>query len=229
MFVSCNQRFERLYGSLEAEIVGKTDYDFVPRDVADAFRKHDKAAVALGKPSVNEETVTYADDGHTEELETIKTPMFDDQGKLVGVLGIARDITRRKRVADELKESELRFKALHNASFSGIAIHNERIILDCNQGLADITGYTMDELVGMDGLLLFAESNRDLIREKALARSEEPYEAIGVRKNGEEYHVRLAAKSIPYKGQEVRAVEFRDISMRKKAESSCGTASCGTG
>ena len=218
VYISCNHRFEKLTGVAKYEVVGKSDYDFFDKDLADYFRRHDKAAMDAGKPMVNEETVTFAADGHVEELETIKTPMFDDRGKLVGVLGVARDITMRKRIADELKESELRFKALHNASFSGIAIHRGGVILDCNQGLADITGYTMEELVGMDGLLLIAEGTRELVRDNILARRETPYEALGVRKNGEEYPLRLEGKNIPYKGEEVRAVEFRDISLRKKAE-----------
>ena len=218
VYVFCNHRFERFFGAPEAEIVGKTDYDFVSREQADFFREKDRAAMVAGESTLNEETVTYKDDGHVEELETIKTPMFDDRGVLLGVLGVSRDITKRNRIADELKESEMRFKALHNASFGGIAIHDKGVILDCNQGLADISGYTMDELVGMDGLLLIAESARELVMGNILAGYEKPYEALGLRKNGEEYPVRLEAKNMPYKGKMVRAVEFRDISKRKKAE-----------
>ncbi|BDQ34829.1 PAS domain-containing hybrid sensor histidine kinase/response regulator [Pseudodesulfovibrio portus] len=218
VFLSCNQRFERLYGAPEAEIVGKTDYDFVDRELADSFRRHDRAAMAAGKPTVNEETVKYKDDGHIEELETIKTPMLDDRGALIGVLGVARDITRRNRIADQLKESELRFKALHNASFGGIAIHDKGLILDCNQGLADISGFSMEELIGMDGLQLIGESAREKVMGNILAGYEKPYEAVGVRKNGEEYPLRLEGRNIPYKGRMVRTVEFRDISQRKKAE-----------
>lgn len=45
--------------------------------------------------------ITFADDGHIELLETIKTPVYSSTGKLIGVLGIARDITERKRTEDE--------------------------------------------------------------------------------------------------------------------------------
>ena len=149
VYILCNRRFERLYGATEAEIVGKTDYDFVDRELADFFRRHDRAAMDAGGPQINEETLAYKDDGHIEELETIKTPMYDDRGRIIGVLGVPRDITSRNRIADELKESELRFKALHNASFGGIAIHERGLIIDCNQGLSDISGYSPDQLIGM--------------------------------------------------------------------------------
>lgn len=118
----------------------------------------------------------------------------------------------------EAEESETRFKALHNASFGGIAIHDKGVILDCNKGLADLTGFSYEELIGMDGLLLIAESKREFVLSQILKGYEEPYEAIGVRKNGEEYPIRLEARNIPYKGKSVRTVEFRDITNQKKYE-----------
>ncbi|WP_245754723.1 PAS domain S-box protein [Candidatus Accumulibacter aalborgensis] len=95
VYLTCNQIFERLFGAQEADIVGKTDHDFVAAELADFFRQKDWEAIAAGRPSVNEEWVTFADDGHRVLLETIKTPMRDAGGNLVGVLGIGRDITAR--------------------------------------------------------------------------------------------------------------------------------------
>ncbi|MBF0388462.1 MAG: PAS domain S-box protein, partial [Desulfamplus sp.] len=110
------------------------------------------------------------------------------------------------------------FKALHNASFGGITIHDKGVILDCNQGLSEITGYSMNELIGMDGLLLIAEKSRDFVMQNILSGYEKPYEAVGLRKNGEEYPIRLEARNIPYKGKTVRVVEFRDITEQKRIE-----------
>lgn len=130
----------------------------------------------------------------------------------------ATDVTRRKQVLDQLKESEQRFKILHEASFGGIAIHDKGLILECNQGLAELTGYTMEELVGMNGLRLIAPEDRDFVMDKIVSGYEEIYEARGIRKNQEIYPITLEAKNIPYHGKEVRAVEFRDITKRKKTE-----------
>lgn len=88
VFLSCNQRFERLFGALEKDIVGKTDYDFVDKEQADFFRANDLIAFEKGESSVNEECVRFADDGHYEVLKTIKTPLFDSNRRLIGVLGI---------------------------------------------------------------------------------------------------------------------------------------------
>ncbi|HPF58838.1 MAG TPA: PAS domain S-box protein [Candidatus Competibacteraceae bacterium] len=95
VYLACNPVFECLFGAKEADIVGKTDYDFVDIDLANLFRQKDQEAMVAGKSTTNEEWVTFIDDGRRVLLETIKTPMQDTEGNLIGVLGIARDITAR--------------------------------------------------------------------------------------------------------------------------------------
>lgn len=102
VYLACNPAFERFFGARETEIVGKTDYDFVAADLADAFRENDQKAMAAGKPRVNEEWITYADDGHRMLLETTKTPMYASDGTLIGVLGIGHDITEHRHTQQEL-------------------------------------------------------------------------------------------------------------------------------
>jgi PAS domain S-box-containing protein len=143
---------------------------------------------------------------------------FNEEGKPVNSFGIVLDITNQKQIELELAESTERFKALHNASFGGIAIHDRGKILECNQGLSEMTGYSFEELVRMDGLLLIAPEHRELVRNNILTGYEKPYEADGLRKNGEQFPMRLEGRNIPYKGKNVRTVEFRDITENKRAE-----------
>jgi len=143
---------------------------------------------------------------------------FNEQGKPLSSFGIVIDITEQKQIEKELAESTERFKALHNASFGGIAIHDKGTILECNQGLSEMTGYSLDELIGMDGLILIAPDHRETVMNNILAGYEKPYDAIGMRKNGEQFPIRLEARNIPYKGKNVRTVEFRDVTESKKAE-----------
>ncbi len=69
--------------------------------------------MVAGKPTMNEEQLTFADDGHTELVETIKTPMYTSDGELIGVLGIGRDITDRIRAETELGEQIEELKRWH--------------------------------------------------------------------------------------------------------------------
>ncbi|MBP2029514.1 PAS domain S-box-containing protein [Methanohalophilus levihalophilus] len=107
VYLACNSKFERFFGAKEAEIIGKTDYYFVGKELADFFTKNDRNVIEAGKSIINEEEVTYADDGHTELLETIKTPMYDSEGQLIGVVGIGRDITHRKEIEESLLQAKI--------------------------------------------------------------------------------------------------------------------------
>lgn len=102
VYLTCNPMFERFVGAREAEIVGRTDYDFFDRSLADDFRAHDRLALLANGPSINTEWVTFADDGHRALLETIKTPMRDATGQLIGVLGVSRDITSNHEYQEKL-------------------------------------------------------------------------------------------------------------------------------
>jgi diguanylate cyclase (GGDEF)-like protein/PAS domain S-box-containing protein len=104
-YVACNRRFEGVYGLTETALVGKSDYDFSSSDIADQLRFYDQLAIEAGKASVNEELIVFMD-GHQELCETTKSPMYDAQGHLLGVLGIAHDITARKATENALKQSE---------------------------------------------------------------------------------------------------------------------------
>jgi two-component system sensor histidine kinase/response regulator len=145
IYLLCNPSFERFLGAAEADIVGKTDYDFVSKDLAEFFREKDRQAVAAGRPSINEEWVQFADSQHRTLLETTKTPMFDAAGKLIGVLGIGRDITARRQAEDQLR---MLWLAVEQSPSSVIITDVEGHIEYINEACVQNTGYSREELVG---------------------------------------------------------------------------------
>ena len=106
VYMLCNKRFEEFFGAEKESIVGRTDYDFMPKDIADYFIENDRRAIEKGGPSMNEEELTFLSDGHVEQTETIKTPIQKDDGSLLGILGIGRDITARKQAEKDLAQHQ---------------------------------------------------------------------------------------------------------------------------
>ncbi|MCG8633637.1 MAG: response regulator [Desulfobacterales bacterium] len=173
VYLSCNLKFERFFGAKESEIKGKTDYDFVDKELADFFRDKDKAAMAANAPVKNEEEVTYADDGHHEFLETVKTPMYDNDGQLVGVLGIARDITERKQSEKEREKLEGELRQSHKmeaiGTMSGGIAHDFNNILGIIIGNTELametTGITAPVYENLEGIKKAGLRASDIVRQ----------------------------------------------------------------
>ena len=139
VYLSCNSKFERFFGAKKIDIVGKTDYDFVDKKQADSFRENDKIAMATNRPFLIEETIVYADDGHVEYLETKKTPVSDHKGRLIGVLGIARDITDRKKTEEE--KAKLKTRLQQSQKMEAIGTLAGGIAHDFNNILYPLIGF----------------------------------------------------------------------------------------
>lgn len=101
-YLRCNKRFESFVGKPVDQIIGQKDHNFFIPELANFFLENDKVALKNKGPISNEEWITFAD-GHSELLETTKTPMLDSNGKPIGVLGIGHDITKRKIAEDDLR------------------------------------------------------------------------------------------------------------------------------
>ena len=188
VFLYCNRRFSELYGHPQAEILGKTDYDFVEPELADFFRRHDQRALRHDGPMVNEEWVTFASDGHAELLETTKTPLYGPEGEVIGVLGIAHDVTARKQNEDTLRK--LSFAVEQSGSV--VIVTNQALEIEyVNQAFCHTTGYTKEEALGRNPR--FLQSGRtppETYREMwAALAAGQPWRGqfINRRKDGEEY------------------------------------------
>jgi two-component system CheB/CheR fusion protein len=94
VYVSCNENYARDLKIKSNEIAGKTDYDFYPKELAEKYRADDKRIMKSGKKEDIEEE--YVKNGQKVYVHTVKTPVKDENGNVVGVLGIFWDITERK-------------------------------------------------------------------------------------------------------------------------------------
>lgn len=103
-YLSCNRMLEQFFGQSEDTLIGKTDHDLFPPDQADVFRKEDEMTMRSGRRSVYESQVVSTATGCSVRVQTVKVPMRSESGNLIGVLGMARDITELRDTQDQLRE-----------------------------------------------------------------------------------------------------------------------------
>ena len=222
-YLECNSRFERYFGAAKADIVGRSDDDFVAPELANFFREHDRRAMAAGGPTMNEEEITFADDGHRESLETLKTPILDADGQLLGVLGIGRDITRRKLTEERLRVSEEKFHQIFHAAplLASLSSREDGLIIDVNERYCQALEYTRDQVVGRTSLELgiFSAGERALLLANlAATNSVQNLELTAHTRTGRAIPCLFSAQAIRVGSEFMLVVMGLDISERKRAE-----------
>lgn len=131
---------------------------------------------------------------------------------------VARLLLRHKHIEDSLQQALERFHRLSEASFEGIVIHEKGKILELNQALAEMFGYEHQELLGRSGFDLVTPESRKVLMEQIGSGSDDPYEAVGVKKDGTTFPIEIHGKTAIFEGHTVRVGAVRDISERKRAE-----------
>lgn len=112
-FLIVNQAFAKACGYPIEAIIGRTDYDIWPAEIAEKYRQDDEETMAKGEQKYVEEML--ADPQGAYWVETFKTPIFDINGNLIGTTGLARDITERKRIDEERQDSFNRLTTILNS------------------------------------------------------------------------------------------------------------------
>jgi diguanylate cyclase (GGDEF)-like protein/PAS domain S-box-containing protein len=144
IYLGCNQAFERYAGLPESSIVGNTALSIFDSATAIKVRARDTEMLASGKAMVCEEWVTYPDGGNIC-LEVLRTPYFNSAGSVIGLIGIGRNITERKRLEEERRLAALVYQ--HTAEGMLVTDADYHIIA-INPACARITGYELQEVQG---------------------------------------------------------------------------------
>ncbi len=162
IYITCNHRFEELFGVEKNEIIGKCDYDFVDESTAKLFLENDAKALNSNGPISNFENLKFAYDGHEEYTLTTKTKVLNPDGSILGVLGIGKNITDLKRKQDLISQQKEEFETIFNTTKDGLAVlDKDGNFLKVNDACSVITGLTKEELLQTSCLLLTAKEERE--------------------------------------------------------------------
>ena len=117
-YVAVNDPFGKAIGKEPKDVVGKNVYDIYPREIAVKYEKNSRDAMATGTRTYFEES-RIGRDGKMQHMERIETPIFNDAGAVIGIIGIAHDITSRKEVEITLRHDSTHdmLTGLYNRAF----------------------------------------------------------------------------------------------------------------
>ncbi len=145
VYLGCNTAFaQKFIGLSEEEIIGRTDMDFVKdKELAAFFRQKDREMMQRGVPTTNEEQITLVD-GSVIDIETMKTPLYDEEGRVSGLIGVSRDITVRKQTERELISAQQSAEAANimKSQFLANMSHEIRTPMNGILGFLDILNRT---------------------------------------------------------------------------------------
>lgn len=149
-FVLFNRAGEEFLGYRRADLIGKNDYDFFPKEEADFFTEKDRAVLRnRALLDIPEEPIKTAQHGE-RILHTKKIPILDETGEPAYLLGISEDITERRRVYEQLRESEERFSnAFEHAPIAMALVALDGRPLRVNHAMCHMFGYGRDEMLAL--------------------------------------------------------------------------------
>lgn len=224
-FLICNPAFTAAVGVPIEAAVGKTDYDFFTHEIAEFHRTNDRIVMESGLLSHNEEWVSYPD-GSRKLLDTLKVPLYDFSGEMMGVVGVSRDITERKNLEEALKESEAILQTIINSMQVGVIVieADSHRIVDANPYAVAIIGETREEIVGKvcHGYICAAEVGRCPVTD--LHQQLEKCEQVLLTPRRGLIPVLKTVSSYWRNGRRYLVGTFSDLSDLKKAERELRTA-----
>lgn len=146
------------------------------------------------------------------------SPLYDFNGRLIGSIHSARDITSLKKSEQALRESEERYHQLSEATLEGVLLSEATRILAANQVLADMFGYDVDDLKGMNLVRFVSSQDRDRLIDYLRSGQTGEIEVLCLRKDKTTFPIAAHTRQVTYRGRPVFQTAIRDLTMAKQSE-----------
>jgi PAS domain S-box-containing protein len=215
VYITVNPTFAKDFGLTPETMVGKTDKELLPAELAERFRSGDQRVMWSEMPEEADEP--YLRHGEERIVHMVRVPVRDD-GRVTGVLGIFWDITDQKRIGAALRENEEKYRSLFETAPDAVFIidrQNGRII-DANHAACELYGYDADELRRLPASGISAEPD------DSLRTIEDGVRLVPLRlhrkKDGTVFPVELTGNVLKQSGRDIQVVFVRDITVRRRTE-----------
>ncbi|MCD6231060.1 PAS domain S-box protein [Candidatus Aerophobetes bacterium] len=227
-FVKVNKIKAEHYGTTPEEIVGKTDFNFLPEEEAKECFTDDNWVIKSGKPIINKiEKITHPD-GTKHWVSVTKVPWYNERKEIIGTIGISRDITQQKRTEERFKKSKDELENLiETVRDAIIKINAEHKIILFNKRAEEMFGYPQNEVIGKDLSIIIPEplkaKHKKIVR--SYVQTGKPDKVMGKiielkaqRKDGTIFPIELSLSESKFRNNLYFTAIIRDITQRKQIE-----------
>ncbi|WP_374266521.1 PAS domain S-box protein [Zoogloea sp.] len=216
-----NREAARLLGTTAAQLVGSRDGGLFPPDEAASLRQQDQVVMTTNAVASWEEILSTADGPLT--MLTTKGPLHDASGKVVGVFGIARDITPLRREEQALRAREEIYSAIVSQAADGIVLLDTETLryVEFNDAACQSLGYSRDAFAALTALDVQADLSAEQLRARVGAlidkRGSSTFEHTQRRADGTTRNVEISYRAIEIRGRSYLAGVWRDTTEKRAA------------
>lgn len=221
-FISVNAAFAIEFGLKPNDFVGKTDFDFFPKEIAEQYQADDQRVITLRKAITQDEKLSV--NGRQQVVKVVKAPLTDDAGNVIGLVGVFQDSPETIQAAEHLRQSE-QFRRVWENSLDGMRLTDEEgTMLLVNPAFCRMVGMSQSDLVGKPFSIIYEEQHRHSSlakhKERFAERDVQPlFERELLLWHGGKVWFELSNSFLEIKGQPTHLLSiFRDITERKIAE-----------
>ncbi|MEJ2156832.1 MAG: PAS domain S-box protein [Desulfobacteraceae bacterium] len=212
--IAVNKAMANAMGCAPEEAVGQRCFNLL--------HKNETPPMACPHKALREDGQGHRSEIYDEGLDlwmlVSVTPLYDSDQQLVGSIHISRDITQQKRSEQAYRESEERYHHLSEATMEGVLLSEDSTIIAANRVLADMMGYSVDELIGMNMLQFISPNHRDRLVQSLRERHTGSQFFDCIRKDGTIFSIEAHSRAISYKGGMVFQTAIRDLTEQIRIE-----------
>ncbi|MFC1746307.1 PAS domain S-box protein [Candidatus Riflebacteria bacterium] len=207
-----NEEMARVLGKTLEEIMDLCIWNLLPPNLVASRKVENEKVIRYG------EIARFEDQHHSRCYENIIYPIFDVEGLVSKTAIFSRDITNLKQKEAALKESEERYKLLVEASFEGLSISVDGIIIEANRAFALMLGYGFQEVIGISPFDLMAPESVRRMMERIGSGIETSFDVEAIKKDGSIIPIEVLTRQLIFRGKRAVVMAFRNITRQNNKD-----------